>query len=110
MREYNKVQFFREITNQMSDLYEQKNTAYGDSFGRSVEKYGLISALTRISDKFNRLENLILHPDVDQDDERVIDTLKDLASYCIMTYIEIIIEEDKSNYSTVENRTLEDKD
>lgn len=91
----NKTQLFKEITDSMALLYAQKNTAYGDSFGRSVEKYGMISALTRISDKFNRLENLILHPDVDQDDERITDTLLDLASYSIMTYIEIITKDEK---------------
>jgi len=90
-----KTQLFKKITESMANLYAQKNTAYGDSFGISVEKYGLISALTRISDKFNRLENLILHPDVDQDDERVTDTLLDLASYAIMTYIEITTKDEK---------------
>lgn len=53
-----------------------------------MEKYGLISALTRISDKFNRLESLILkgeHAEVS--DESLDDTLKDLAAYCIMTVV-----------------------
>lgn len=85
----NKVERFRELTTKLADLYAQKNTAYGDSFGESVKKYGMISALTRISDKFNRFENLILHPDTDIGDERVIDTLEDLAAYSIMTLIEM---------------------
>ena len=54
------VQRFRRISQDLANLYALKNEDYGDSFGRSVEKYGLISALTRISDKFNRLESLIL--------------------------------------------------
>ena len=84
-----KVERFRELTTKMAKLYEQKNTAYGDSFGASVKKYGMISALTRISDKFNRLENLILHPDINTGDERIVDTLEDLAAYAIMTLIEM---------------------
>ena len=80
---------FRNIANALSDLYRIKNTAYGNSFSTSVQSYGLIAALTRISDKFHRLENLILHPNVDVGDERLIDTLKDLASYAIMTAIEV---------------------
>ena len=82
------VAYFSRIARELAVLYERKNTDYGDSFGRSVEKYGLISALTRISDKFNRLESLILkgeHAEVS--DESLDDTLKDLAAYCIMTVV-----------------------
>ena len=89
IREYDKVEKFREIANDLADLYAQKNTAYGDSFGRSIEKYGKIAGLTRISDKFNRLENLILNPSISQGDEKVADTLLDMASYCIMLYMEM---------------------
>jgi len=85
----NNIERFKQEAAKLGDLYAQKNTAYGDSFGTSVDKYGLIAALTRISDKFNRLENIILHPDINQDDERIIDTLEDLASYAIMTAIAI---------------------
>lgn len=80
---------FQRLANELSDLYKRKNSAYGNSFSTSVQSYGLIAALTRISDKFHRLENLILHPNVDVGDERLIDTLKDLASYAIMTIIEV---------------------
>ena len=80
---------FSRIANGLADLYRIKNSAYGNSFSTSVQSYGLIAALTRISDKFHRLENLILHPNVDVGDERLIDTLKDLASYAIMTVMEV---------------------
>lgn len=79
------VKEFRDIANGLASLYEKKNRNYGDSFGKSIEKYGKISALTRISDKFNRLENAILSKDFDPDDESLEDTLLDMASYCIMT-------------------------
>ena len=80
---------FSRIANALSDLYRLKNNAYGNSFSTSVQSYGLIAALTRISDKFHRLENLILHPNVDVGDERLVDTLNDLASYAIMTVMEV---------------------
>ena len=89
-KEIDKVEEFRNIALSLSDLYKQKNTAYGDSFGRSIDRYGKIAGLTRISDKFNRLEQLILHPNTNVGDERVIDTLDDMASYCIMLKIEYI--------------------
>ena len=38
-------------------LYEIKNRAYGDSFGDTFNKLGIISAVTRITDKYNRLMN-----------------------------------------------------
>ena len=91
----NKVKQFKDIVESMAQLYEKKNADYGDSFGVSVKKYGLISALTRISDKFNRLEKLVLKQDRQVDDERLEDTLLDLASYCVMTVIELADREDK---------------
>lgn len=84
-----KVSRFIDITEQMNITYESKNNDYGDSFGESVEKYGLISALTRISDKFNRLESLILNQHQQVKDESLKDTLLDLACYSIMTIIEL---------------------
>ena len=81
----NEIAFSR-ISNELSQMYSAKNHDYGDSFGRSVRNYGLISALTRISDKFNRLESLVLNPNGARvSSERLEDTLRDLASYCIMT-------------------------
>lgn len=77
------------ICAELTNTYRKKNADYGNSFSRAVEKYGLISALTRISDKFNRLESLILHKEQEVKDESVQDTLLDLANYCIMTVIEI---------------------
>ena len=71
------------------EIYKRKNETYGDSFGKSVEKYGLIAALTRISDKFNRAENLILGAENQVPDESLADTLIDMANYCLMTAYEI---------------------
>ena len=83
------VERFAALADELTKLYELKNKAYGNSFSTSVKAYGLISALTRISDKFRRLENLILHPSTEVGDERLADTLRDLASYCLMTIMEV---------------------
>lgn len=80
---------FRDIVDEMAKTYEKKNTDYGDSFGISVRKYGNIAALTRISDKFNRIENLILNGNAQVKDESLKDTLLDLANYAIMTVMAI---------------------
>ena len=77
-----------ELATSMADTYARKNADYGDSFHASVQKYGLIAALTRMSDKWNRLENLMLHGN-GQVNESITDTLIDLAAYALMTVMDI---------------------
>ena len=69
----------------LAEQYARKNITYGDSFGKSVRKYGPISALTRMSDKWNRTENLILGGSNLVATESLNDTLIDLATYALMT-------------------------
>ena len=83
-----KVDNFRKVADALCYLYEAKNKAYGDSFGSTYQKLGIISAVTRISDKYNRLCNLATNPDIDNLGESIEDTLKDLAAYAIMTLME----------------------
>lgn len=84
-----KVKMFREITYKLGNLYEKKSACYGDSFGETFRKLGLISAVTRISDKYNRLESLVTNENIDDLGESIEDTLKDLANYSIMTLMEL---------------------
>lgn len=81
---------FRKITEDMANLYEKKNSDYGNSFSESFDEFGPIAGVVRISDKFNRLKNLIKH-DVAQKilDESLGDTLIDMANYCIMLKMEL---------------------
>ena len=88
MKEDNTTQF-KQIADSLSRLYEMKNNAYGNSFGDTYKKLGIISAVTRISDKYNRLCNLATNPDIDNLGESIEDTLRDMASYCIMTLMEM---------------------
>ena len=77
-----KVKRFREITDNMADLYERKNKDYGDSFGKLNNEFGEIAGLIRLSDKLNRLKTLV---DSEAEvDESKKDTLIDLANYAIM--------------------------
>ena len=85
----NDVEHFKSITNKMVELFAKKNKDYGGSFTRSLENYGNIAGLVRISDKFNRLENLLLNGGQEVSDESVKDTLIDLANYSIMLYMNI---------------------
>ena len=79
----------KELCTYIHETYKQKNQAYGDSFGKSFQDWGITSAAVRISDKYNRFVNLSKNPTVNVRDESMIDTLLDLANYCIMTVIEL---------------------
>ena len=80
-----------EITNQLNEIYIAKNTDYGDAFGDTFKKLGIISAVTRIVDKTNRLMSLSAKTEAERNvkDETIKDTLMDLANYAIMTLIEM---------------------
>lgn len=86
----------KKLCTNIHNTFQHKNAAYGNSFEESVLKYGLISSLTRMSDKWNRIENLILHPSTDVGDEPLKDSLLDLANYCLMTVMVLDNKENKS--------------
>lgn len=91
-----KVQRHKELCEKMNKTYCQKNEKYGDSFSTSVQKYGYIAALTRISDKFHRFEQLVLSKEDGSDtDESIKDTCLDAANYFLMTVIELESDEDE---------------
>lgn len=81
----------KEVCGLLNKVYEQKNHDYGNSFGQTFEKLGIISAVTRITDKYNRLVSLTTLPEAERQvqDETIADTLLDMANYCIMTYMEL---------------------
>lgn len=80
----NKENDFRLITNQLATMLELKNEKYGNSFGKLRERYKFPIILIRLNDKISRLEYLLLNNDSGTEDERVEDTLLDLAGYCIL--------------------------
>ena len=84
----NRTEQFREIVLEMADTYEKKNADYGNSFGETFAEVGVISAYTRISDKFNRFKAGVIGGKT-PNFESMADTLLDLACYAIMTSIEL---------------------
>lgn len=87
-KEVTKADKHSEICKQLTDTYIKKNADYGDSFGETYKELGIISAVTRISDKVNRLKSLCTK-DAQVKDESVKDTLLDCANYCIMTVMQL---------------------
>ena len=82
-----KVIRFREIVNDMADLYEKKNKNYGNSFGELFENLGPTSGLVPLWNKLHRATSLIKGNK--NNFESLEDTFKDLACYAIMNLIEM---------------------
>ena len=92
-----KITMHKNICEELNDTYARKNKDYGNSFGETFNKLGIISAVTRITDKYNRLVSLCTLPDEERmvRDETISDTLLDMANYCIMTEIALREKENK---------------
>lgn len=76
---------FTALTQEMAQTYEAKNADYGNSFDKSLDEFGLVASLVRMTDKLNRAKQLSR-----QDarvDESMRDTLMDLANYAVMTVL-----------------------
>ena len=78
---------FAYILDEMYDLYDRKNSCYGDSFGETWAKLGPISGVTRLYDKLNRVANLVTGGK--NDFESLEDTFIDLANYSVMCLVEM---------------------
>ena len=79
-----KVTLHKEIIDNIHTMYKDKNEDYGDSFDKSLDKFGLLSSLIRLTDKMNRFEQLI-DGESKVTSESIDDTLLDMANYAIMT-------------------------
>ena len=84
----NRLGIYQTIVNGMEETYKAKNSDYGNSVGDTFEKFGDVSFITRISDKYNRILSLTMSDDVKVKDEKLEDTILDLANYCILWLVE----------------------
>lgn len=87
---------FREITNKMYELYTRKNNDYGDSVSKTYEIYGLDAFLVRITDKVGRLNALSKQKKHLVKDEKIEDTLIDLANYAVLALVELKLEDSRN--------------
>ena len=83
---------FEAITKQMLEIYKAKNKDYGSSVTQSYKEFGMTSFLIRLSDKLNRLKTLNKQEAMVKD-EKIEDTLIDLANYAIIALVEKYMEE-----------------
>ena len=91
----NEIELFKEITDRMLEIYKAKNTDYGSSVSDTYRDFGLVSFLVRMQDKMNRLKTLNKNK-AKVLDEKIEDTLLDLANYSILALIELK-KEDETN-------------
>lgn len=78
---------FKKYTDKLAETLLEKNQDYGDSFSRSVDKFGIIAAVVRLEDKLNRLENLTANGDKEKvKDESLADTALDISGYGLLLY------------------------
>lgn len=89
---------FESVCREINDLLAQKNSAYGTSVNSTFEDYGLVSYAIRLQDKTNRLRTLIKNPTISEDDEKIEDTLKDMAGYAILAIAQLRAGERKSEF------------
>lgn len=81
------VETFKKIVFEMVELFEKKNSNYGNSFEKLYKELGSIAGLVPLHNKLSRVTNIIRSGK--NDFESLEDTFKDLAVYSIMNLIEL---------------------
>lgn len=90
-----KIERHKELLDNLHTLYVTKNHDYGDSVHDTYMKYGITSFLVRLEDKLNRARTISRKEQLVKD-EKLIDTLLDMANYAILAVMELE-EESESN-------------
>jgi len=102
---------YLQLLEEMKDLHKTKNAGYSgidnpDAWAnfRNSESFGVSAfkgCLVRASDKWTRIQNLLKNPKNDMINETITDTLKDMASYCLIA-ICLYEEEQNNKFSKLE--------
>ena len=75
---------YKKIVTETMELCIKKNKDYGSSVQDTFEKFGDISYLVRITDKYNRICSLLQNGKAEVEDESCSDTIRDLANYAFL--------------------------
>jgi len=95
----------------MMKLYEAKNNDYGDSVSDTYNKFGMDAFTVRMYDKLNRIYSLT-RSDMKGKvlDEKIEDTLLDLANYAVLALVELEVYKDSLCKCCAEDVSREEKD
>ena len=83
-----KIEKHKELLNYLHQMYIAKNHDYGDSVHDTYMKYGITSFLVRLEDKLNRARTISSKSQM-VEDEKLKDTLLDMANYAILAVLEL---------------------
>lgn len=84
-----RMDIYQYILNNLEETYKNKNNDYGNSVADTYKKFGDLSFLVRITDKYNRLLTLCNSNNEQKvKDEKIDDTILDLANYCLLWLVE----------------------
>ena len=75
------------LLNEIKDIVNtliKKNTDYGSSFFKNMEKWGMTSFFIRLDDKIGRLESIERRQKIEVSSESVEDTINDIIGYCLL--------------------------
>ena len=78
------MNLYNSIVDNMKDVCNQKNTDYGTSVQDTYEKFGDISYIVRLHDKWNRINSLMEKGKAEVKDESIDDTILDMANYLLL--------------------------
>lgn len=83
----------KELCERIHNTCIAKNHDYGNSASELYEKFGLISYVVRMNDKINRI-NTLLYSEAQVSDEKITDTLLDLANYCLLAVADMELDKE----------------
>lgn len=108
-----KAEMHADICKYLTDLFRRKNEDYGDSFSELRKEFPDAIQI-RLRDKYNRIKILSKKEyQVKVHDEKIEDSLLDMANYCIMEVLERRLDEEHllnaDEFKDHLDRVLEDK-
>ena len=80
---------FGSVLDEMKELHAKKNSDYGDAAHKNFLKYGPVASLSRLSEKMQRAEHILLSGKCEVKDEPLTETLIDIAITSAMLYMEL---------------------
>lgn len=94
---------YKELTDKLAVILQEKNQAYNNSFDKTIEKWGNTPIGIRLDDKINRIDSMLKVNDLSKNDESLIDNLFDLAGYSILAINnlrnrDLVTDADKEKY------------
>ena len=79
------VERFNKMAADMVSTYAKKNADYGDAYADGYKRFGAMQLVSRIYEKYCRVENLLVrNVDKKVTEETVADTLTDMAVQCLV--------------------------